>query len=339
MPDCFEKIYGSGAEMIAEIQKIQNKEHALTKSKLIEADKKHFSNDTAVKLSSKAKKILKPFKIVFKKEKVSKKNTLKPKKIESKLLFYNSEEEKQINTITQLLQGEKFTETRKRLAEKKLPKGVNIVFYGPPGTGKTESVLQIAKATNREIIKVDISAAKSMWFGESEKITKKIFTDYKKLKKQCKRIPILFINEADALISKRNESTKGAVDKTENTIQNIFLEELENFDGILIATTNLVGNMDKAFERRFLFKVEINKPETSVKANIWKEKLPDLKNDEVLRLASNFDFSGGQIENIARKKEIEEILQGKEIAIEEIFNFCKSELFEKTNTKIGFISK
>ena len=124
-----------------------------------------------------------------------------------------------------------------------------------------------------------------------------------------------------------------------NTIQNIFLEELENFDGILIATTNLVGNMDKAFERRFLFKVEINKPETSVKANIWKEKLPDLKNDEVLRLASNFDFSGGQIENIARKKEIEEILQGKEIAIEEIFNFCKSELFEKTNTKIGFISK
>ena len=64
-----------------------------------------------------------------------------------------------------------------------------------------------------------------------------------------------------------------------------------------------------------------------------------MKNDEVLRLASNFDFSGGQIENIARKKEIEEILQGKEIAIEEIFNFCKSELFEKTNTKIGFISK
>jgi DNA replication protein DnaC len=336
LPDCFQKIYGNGAEMIAEIQKVQNKQHALIITKLLETDKKHFSDDTAVKLSSKAKKFLKPFNITFKKEKVTRKNTIKPKKTQTKKLFYNTEEEKQINTIAQLLQGEKLKETRKRLSEKKLPRGVNIVFYGPPGTGKTESVLQIAKATNRDIIKVDISAAKSMWFGESEKITKRIFTDYKKLMKHSKRIPILFINEADALISRRTNNTNGAVDKTENTIQNIFLEELENFDGILIATTNLVGNMDKAFERRFLFKVEINKPGTAIKSHIWKEKLPDLNRNEALRLAESFDFSGGQIENIVRKKEIEEIIQGKEIAFEEIFHFCKAELFEKTNTKIGF---
>lgn len=334
--NCFEYIYGNGSEMIAEVQKVHSGKNMLIKLKYIELRNIVFMNDMAIMLTNKSKKFLKTFDIIFKKTKKGKRKTIKPQKIADKQLFYNAEEEKQIETITQVLEETKFKETRKRLSEKKLPKGINIVFYGPPGTGKTESVLQIAKATNREIVKVDISASKSMWFGESEKITKKIFTDYKETAKLCKQMPILFLNEADALFSKRNENANSAVSKTENTIQNIFLEELENFKGILIATTNLVGNMDKAFERRFLFKVEINNPTAEVKANIWKEKLQHLNPDEAMILAKTFDFSGGQIENIVRKKEIEEIIQGKAIRFEEIYSFCKAELFEKSYGKIGF---
>lgn len=336
MSECFKLIYGKESNTIRELQKLRSGKNILIQLKLIELKNESFMNDTGVELTNKSHKFLKEFDIHFNKDKTGKRKTIKPQKIKSKKLFYNSEEEKQLDTITRMLEEIKFKETRKRLSEKKLPKGINIVFYGPPGTGKTESVLQIAKATNREIIKVDISAAKSMWFGESEKITKKIFTDYKETAKQCKQMPILFLNEADALISKRSEVNSSSTDKTQNTIQNIFLEELENFKGILIATTNLVGNMDKAFERRFLFKVEINNPTAEVKAQIWKEKLSHLNPEEAMILAKTYDFSGGQIENIVRKKEIEEIIQGKAIRFEEIYSFCKAELFEKSYGKIGF---
>jgi SpoVK/Ycf46/Vps4 family AAA+-type ATPase len=187
-------------------------------------------------------------------------------------------------------------------------------------------------------MRVDISQTKSVWFGESEKVIKRVFTDYQEYSAQCELCPILLINEADAIISKRKEILNSNVTQTENAIQNIILEELENFKGILIATTNRVNNLDSAFERRFLFKVEFSKPDLLVKAKIWKSKLPNLEMVDCERLASDFDFSGGQIDNIIRKYEISGILSGKETGIDEIIEFCKKELLSNTNRiKIGFI--
>lgn len=125
-------------------------------------------------------------------------------------------------------------------------------FYGTPGTGKTETVLQIARKTGRDLIQVNVSEVKSMWVGESEKNIKGIFDDYKQKVKQSVKAPILLFNEADAIIGKRQVGAERAVEKMENSIQNIILQEIEQLDGILIATTNLAENMDKAFERRFL---------------------------------------------------------------------------------------
>ncbi len=128
-----------------------------------------------------------------------------------------------------------------------------------------------------------------------------------------------------------------SVDQTENTIQNILLEELENFDGIFLATTNLVKNLDLAFERRFLFKVEFNKPDLVIKAKIWNSKLPGLTATECEMLAQRFDFSGGQIDNIVRKNEIYEIIHGVAVSFENIVDFCNLELLVKNNTfKVGF---
>jgi SpoVK/Ycf46/Vps4 family AAA+-type ATPase len=128
----------------------------------------------------------------------------------------------------------------------------------------------LAIDTNREIMKVEISQSKSMWFGESEKIIKRIFTDYKAFAKESKQTPILLFNEADAILSKRNAAGSSNVAQTENAIQNILLEEFENFEGILIATTNLASNLDTAFERRFLYKVQFQKPSVNIRAKIWK---------------------------------------------------------------------
>lgn len=136
-----------------------------------------------------------------------------------------------------------------------------------------------------------------MWVGESEKNIKQVFDNYRAKAKECRITPILLFNEADAIIGKRQEGAERAVDKMENSIQNIILQEMETLDGILIATTNLAQNMDKAFERRFLYKIKFEKPTTEARMSMWREMIPVLKEEEVRILATKYDFSGGQIEN------------------------------------------
>ena len=98
---------------------------------------------------------------------------------------------------------EHFQRIKNRLKETNFRSGFACLFYGAPGTGKTETVLQIAKKTGRDLIQVNVSEVKSMWVGESEKNIKGIFDDYKKKVKQLAKAPILLFNEADAIIGKR----------------------------------------------------------------------------------------------------------------------------------------
>jgi SpoVK/Ycf46/Vps4 family AAA+-type ATPase len=122
-------------------------------------------------------------------------------------------------------------------------------------------------------------------------------------------------------------------------MQNIILQEIEDLDGILIATTNLTSNLDRAFERRFLYKVEFHKPNTEVKTQIWRSMLKDISADEAHQLAIHFDFSGGQIENIARKRTVDYILSGRFASLEEIEDYCRAELLSgKQRRSIGFMS-
>lgn len=138
-------------------------------------------------------------------------------------------------------------------------------------------------------------------------------------------MPILFFNEADAIFNQRLEEAKRSVDLMNNAIQNIILQEVEELDGILIATTNLTNNLDSAFERRFLFKVEFHKPTTEVKTKIWTAMLGDISEEDARYLAVQFDFAGGQIENIARKRSIDYILSGKTASLEDLEAYCRAE--------------
>lgn len=308
----------------------------LLQHQLIELVPSDFLNDTRIKLTSVSNDLLKESGItIFNKEK-RKENIIFPKDIIARKLVFSPSEMKQLYVLKDVLQPIQFLQTQKRLQEKDLPKGIAALLHGAPGTGKTEVVKQIAKETNRELMKVDISQSKSMWFGESEKVVKKIFTDYKSFMEGSEETPILFLNEADAIISKRGAVDKSNTRQTENAIQNIILEELENFEGILIATTNLADNLDSAFERRFLFKILFNLPSNSIRAEIWKTKLPLLSTEDCEFLAGKFSFSGGQIDNIIRKSEINEIVHGEAVSLENLLVFCSEETLVSQRASIGF---
>ena len=142
----------------------------------------------------------------------------------------------------------------------------------------------------------------------------------------------------DAIIGIRKNGAQSAVDKMENSIQNIILQEMETLDGIMIATTNLQQNMDKAFERRFLYKIKFDKPTEEARASIWHSMIPDLSELDVHTLASKYDFSGGQIENIARHYAIDTILHGQnEDMLPMLIRHCDNErLDQRDSRKIGF---
>ncbi|EIJ6941539.1 ATP-binding protein, partial [Campylobacter jejuni] len=120
-----------------------------------------------------------------------------------------------------------------------------IIFYGPAGTGKTMSALAMAKSMKKSVLSFDCSKILSKWVGESEQNVRKIFDTYKNIVQTCKQSPILLLNEADQFLSTRVDGNSGS-DKMHNQMQNIFLEQIERFSGVIIATTNFLESLDSA---------------------------------------------------------------------------------------------
>lgn len=314
--------------------------HSLLEEKIIEYNNDNgFVNRESFKMTQRAKQNLFPeLNLSSMNENKKKGDVLKAEDIVEKKLFYDTLIQSQITELGKLLDDSQYQVIRSRLKESGFRCGFTCLFYGEPGTGKTETVLQLARKTGRDIMQVNISEIKSMWVGESEKNIKQIFDSYRKKVEEFKITPILLFNEADAIIGKRQEGAERAVDKMENTIQNIILQEMETLDGILIATTNLAQNMDKAFERRFLYKIHFTKPTLEARASIWHAMIPVLSEDESRSLASKYDFSGGQIENIARHYTIDSILHGvTDNLLETLSRHCDNErLDSKGRRAIGF---
>ena len=260
----------------------------------------------------------------------------------AKQLFYPEKVQSKIARLTELLQPDKFNQVTDRLSENGMRKGFACLFHGSPGTGKTETVNQLSRLTGRDVMVVDVTKIKSCWVGESEQNIKKLFDKYRALVKKSEIAPILLFNEADGVLGIRQEGAQRAVDKMENSIQNIILQEMETLEGIMIATTNLTSNLDKAFERRFIYKIEFERPTIEAKKQIWKALIPSLTDECAQSLAAEFDLSGGQIENIARKRTVELILSGDEPSEEMMREYCREETLTTRNdsrNKIGYTSK
>lgn len=323
------------------LESILKEELDIFKDKLVQLEERSglFDSSTDIQLTPKAIALLLQSKDKNKKQEFKaqftkhiKFNSLK------KEIFLDERVARDINQLKDVCSSKNFNKIVKDLKKANLPSGIVSIFYGFAGTGKTASVYEIAKLTKRDVLQVDISSIQSKWVGESEKNTKAIFDEYYKACEILKSKPILLFNEADAIISKRLD-VNDAVSQMNNTMQNILLEELENFDGIFMATTNLIDNMDDAFSRRFLNKIKFDRPTAKTREHIWKSKLPELE-DKIYEKLSIYDLSGGQIENVTRKYLINKILNQKEFDFDEILEYIKEEISFKNDDnslKVGFL--
>ena len=268
-----------------------------------------FGSMNMFRLTARAKEELQLNEVAKHKSDMARRNLIAADSITAKRLYFNPAEQEHFDRLSNLLMPGTFLSVCNNLKSNGMRQGFACLFYGSPGTGKTESVYQLARKTGRDIMHVDIAQSKSLWYGESEKRIQAIFDRYRSIVRDCKVAPILLFNEADAILGNRKTGDwQGAIDRTENAMQNILLQEIERLDGILIATTNLTQNLDKAFERRFLYKIEFGRPLADARKHIWLSMFPGLTEQESQTLAQEFDLSGGEIENVVRKSTVDRVL-------------------------------
>ena len=174
-------------------------------------------------------------------------------------------------------------------------KGLTALFTGESGTGKTMAAEVIANDLNLELYKIDLSSILSKYIGETEKNLNTIF------KESEGSNSILFFDEADALFGKRTD-VKDSHDRYANIETNYLLQKIDEFEGVVILSTNYRRNIDDAFIRRMQFIVNFPFPDAEYRLEIWKKAFPDQvpKNDDIdfKFLASNLQVSGGNIKNI-----------------------------------------
>jgi AAA+ superfamily predicted ATPase len=263
---------------------------------------------------------------------------IQPNEIEFKNLFFNDKQQTDITKIVDMLSPEKYKKMTEKFKSHKMKEALSILFYGLSGTGKTELVKQIAKKHNRLLLMVDMASIKSMWVGESEKNIKRVFKEYADALKICDLAPILFFNEADAILNKRRK-IESSSDQMLNSMQNILLQYLEDFEGIFMATTNYINNLDDAFDRRIFYKKGFVLPDEHTRFQILQDLFPEWPSDLIKNIASEFELSGSQIHNIKRKLLVDSILFDLDYSNKELLlNYIEEELgFRKKNkTEIGF---
>lgn len=332
-------VFDTMGEKVNMKKELLNKESVIVSKDLVAFENDYFLIGRSVKLTDKAiEELFNNEAGLFECKKTYKPvhaHLILPEPAKIKQLFLNQEEENQIHLLYTLLQEDKLGSVIEKFRQSGVAKGIIVLLYGDSGTGKTETVYNLARHTDRHILMVDVAQIKDKYVGESEKRIRQLFAEYKKAISYFDKLPILLFNESDALINKRIE-VNSSVDQMNNSIQNILLQELEDFEGILFATSNLHMNLEKAFERRFLYKIQFKMPDIPTREKIWTSKLPDLKGEEVSYLSEKFSFTGGQIDNVVRKYVLEGIIYENQSGISQIERICLEEIFGRDTGKIGF---
>ncbi len=171
-----------------------------------------------------------------------------------------------------------------------------VLLHGPPGTGKTMASSIIANELSLPLYRVDLSTILSKYIGETEQNIEKLF-----VRAEALNVVLLF-DEAEGLFSKRNES-KDSHDRFANLQVGFLLQRIETYPGLAILSTNLLGNIDKAFLRRFRVMIEFPFPTSEDRLKLWKQIFPaDVRLDpdvDLQVLADKAAIAGGHIRNAA----------------------------------------
>lgn len=264
---------------------------------------------------------------------------IQPEEVHKVQLHFSAALQRKTERLSKLLSVKGFREYQQGLAKNERMKGITMLFHGGPGCGKTEFALQLAKLTGRPVMKIQVTDFMSKWVGDSEANLKRIFSDYRKMWDRLEIKPILFLNECDQIIGKRLNATR-SVDQMQNGLQNLVLEEMETFGGILIGTTNLTQNMDPAFERRWTMKLFFDAPGTEAMAAIWKNHIKGLRKSEAEYLAQHYKFTPGEITNVVRRFNAEKLLGLEDTRLNTLIELCETERYESkptSKTPLGFL--
>ena len=190
----------------------------------------------------------------------------------------------------------------------KLRPGCRALFFGPPGTGKTATATVLGKVTGREVYKVDLSMVVSKFIGETEKNLAGLFD------KAEHKDWILFFDEADALFGKRTQ-VRDAHDRYANQEVSYLLQRIESYNGLVILASNLAGNVDEAFARRFEHLIHFPMPRQNERLLIWKKGLPGPAvlepGVDLTQIAARYELSGGMIMNVVRHASLKAIARGE----------------------------
>jgi hypothetical protein len=174
-------------------------------------------------------------------------------------------------------------------------RGVRALFTGASGTGKTLAAKILASVLGIDLYRVDLAAVVNKYIGETEKNLHRVLSRAEELD------VILLLDEGDALLGNRTE-VKSANDRYANLETNYLLQRLENYQGIVVVTTNASQYIDTGFQRRMDVVVNFVPPQAQERWHIWQLHLPAGHAVDPIYLeevAARCALSGGQIRNAA----------------------------------------
>lgn len=190
------------------------------------------------------------------------------------------------------------------------PVGVKALFSGPSGTGKTLTARVLSGVLDMPLFRVDLSKVVSKFIGETEKNLDEVFEQAES------QDVILLLDEGDALLTQRT-AVGNANDRYANLETNYLLQRLENYEGILLITTNAADRIDTAFQRRMDLIIEFPAPRAAERERIWTLHLPAqhaLKPEQLECVAQECDLTGGQIRNVVLQATLLALQEGTPLA-------------------------
>lgn len=252
-------------------------------------------------------------------------NVIMPSDIDRKELYFSGEAARKMTRLMNVVSPEHYSKVLERQRQRGRRGALLFLFDGEPGTGKTELCRQMALASGRPLVCADSSKLNGCWHGEAEKNYRGLFRMIRYVTAIRGVSPIILFNEADGIIKTRDANARQSCEQLNNTVQSILLEELECFEGVFVATTNLKESIDPAFMNRFIDKIHFPMPDAAVRLQIWKAQLPQLSDELAGELSRRYTLSGRSIANIASRCDTDDILEGVFPTRERILSYCDEE--------------
>lgn len=242
--------------------------------------------------------------------------------------------------LTMAVQGHKLFHEWKLKGNKQDGRAVILNFWGKPGTGKTMVAEAIAHHLGKSLLVVNYAELESKYVGETPKNIKAVF------EKAREKDAVIVFDEADSFLGKRLTGVTQSADYGVNITRSVMLMELENYNGIVIFTTNLIENYDEAFKRRILSSIEFDLPDELGRKVIWAHHIPEtlpLHSDITNELLAQkyIELSGADIKDIVLFAATNCLAEGRECLM--IEDFDKAYTFIKkryqTNEKVEVITE